>query len=163
MQAKIVWVERGMRVVNKSIFIKTERDMRSLGRAMAAILPDVITIFLYGELGAGKTTLVRAIIQSFDKKQTVRSPTFTIVEQYEIDHRRIYHFDLYRFVSAEELDFIGAREYFGAGICLVEWPEKGAGFLPPSDLDFQITIKDDTRLIRLRANTRVGEAVLLSL
>ncbi|HCU05630.1 MAG: tRNA (adenosine(37)-N6)-threonylcarbamoyltransferase complex ATPase subunit type 1 TsaE [Gammaproteobacteria bacterium GWE2_42_36] len=149
-----------MLAINQSILIKTENEMRLLGQKMAMVLPPVITIFLYGELGAGKTTLVRAIIQSFDAKQIVRSPTFTIVEPYEIDHRHIYHFDLYRFLHAEELDFIGAREYFGSGICLVEWPEKGEGFLPVSDLDCYFEIKDDTRLIRLQANTRVGEGVV---
>jgi tRNA threonylcarbamoyladenosine biosynthesis protein TsaE len=136
---------------DQTIFLPDEKATLELGAKLAEFITNKAVIYLHGELGAGKTTLVRGFLKSLGHKGKVKSPTYTLVEPYEIGDKRIYHFDLFRLTDPEELDFIGARDYFGAGICLIEWPERGGDYLPPPDLIYTFERKDSGRLVQIRS------------
>ena len=106
-------------------------------------------VYLCGELGAGKTTLVRGILRGLGFAGPVKSPTYTLLEPYE--EQSVYHFDLYRIADSRELDFIGLDEFLAArAIKLVEWPERGTGRLPPPDLDIQLHFQGRGRRVAVR-------------
>ena len=135
--------------------------MEALGAYLAPALADGTVVFLRGELGAGKTTLVRGILRGLGQAGPVKSPTYTLVEPYRLAGRAIYHFDLYRLNDPEELEFLGLRDYLsGSSICLIEWPERGAGVLADADLEIAIERSPDGRVVRMRAHTPRGTAAL---
>lgn len=118
-------------------------------------------LFLHGNLGMGKTTLARGVIQSLGHQGAVKSPTYTLVEPYEFDDRRVYHFDLYRLGDPEELEYMGIRDYFeNSSLCLVEWSEKGEGFLPAADLDLFLEPEALGRKITILARTELGQSTV---
>jgi tRNA threonylcarbamoyladenosine biosynthesis protein TsaE len=133
----------------------------SLGDRLSRTLRAGQSIYLHGDLGAGKTTLVRGLLHGMGHVGKVKSPTYTLVEPYVISGLSLYHFDLYRFNDPEEWDAAGFRDYFNAAtICLVEWPEKARELLPDPDIDIVLTPMGEGRQVRLTANTASGEKTL---
>lgn len=131
--------------------------MLSLGAALAAVLQPDSVVFLEGELGMGKTTLARGVIQALGHRGAVKSPTYTLVEPYELAALTIYHFDLYRLADAEELEYMGIRDYFAEhSVALVEWSQNGKGVLPPPDLVVRIDAQGSGRRLLFEAHSQRG-------
>lgn len=123
--------------------------------------PDALRVHLLGDLGAGKTTLTRGILRAFGHAGAVKSPTYTLVEAYEFAARTVYHFDLYRLGDAEELEYMGIRDYFSANtLCLIEWPARGEGVLPAPDLVIDISVAGEGRRIELHTSAAAITALL---
>jgi tRNA threonylcarbamoyladenosine biosynthesis protein TsaE len=117
---------------------------------------------LHGELGAGKTTLVRHLLQAMGVQGRIKSPTYAVVEPYELPGLHIWHFDFYRFVDPSEWEDAGFRDVFASpGLKLCEWPQKAAGFMPSPDLDIHLDVApDDSRHVSLQARSALGEGLL---
>ena len=138
-----------------------EAATRALGARLARVLEPGLALYLHGELGSGKTTLARGLIQGLGYQGRVKSPTYALVELYTVSRLHLYHFDFYRFKDPKEWRDAGFNEYFNdASICLVEWPEKAAGLLPAADLDLTLEFAGDGRDLSLRAGTESGKACL---
>ncbi|QPB43109.1 tRNA (adenosine(37)-N6)-threonylcarbamoyltransferase complex ATPase subunit type 1 TsaE [Rodentibacter haemolyticus] len=150
-------------------YIPDEATMLRFGKKLAETIVQyqaerAVILYFNGDLGAGKTTLTRGMVQGLGHKGNVKSPTYTLVEEYNIAGKMIYHFDLYRLADPEELEFMGIRDYFGKNsICLIEWAEKGEGILPPADLLVNIDYYDDARNITLTAQNTLGEQIIQQL
>ncbi|EJN35137.1 tRNA (adenosine(37)-N6)-threonylcarbamoyltransferase complex ATPase subunit type 1 TsaE [Pseudomonas sp. GM80] len=142
-----------------TLYLADEQAMSDFGARIARVTQGHGLIFLEGNLGMGKTTLSRGIIRGLGHVGAVKSPTFTLVEPYEIGDVRAFHFDLYRLVDPEELEFLGIRDYFeDDALCLIEWPDKGAGFLPKPDLTITISPQDSGRSLKILSQRSRGEA-----
>lgn len=141
--------------------LNDEAATLSLGEQLAAILHPGLTVFLHGELGAGKTTLVRGILKGLKHHGKVRSPTYNLVEIYKLPALYLYHFDFYRFNDPLEWEEAGFREYFNQdSICLIEWPEKAGEFLHAADLHIWISYSQTGRIATFKAETEAGEQCL---
>ncbi len=137
--------------------LASEADTAALGAALARCLRGGELIALRGPLGAGKTTLVRALLQALGHRGRVKSPTYTLVESYEAGGLRLHHFDLYRLEDPEALEYLGIRDFLdGSAVCLVEWPERGQGLLPAADLELVLDYRPDGRLVRLHGHGEMG-------
>ncbi|PKO47512.1 MAG: tRNA (adenosine(37)-N6)-threonylcarbamoyltransferase complex ATPase subunit type 1 TsaE [Betaproteobacteria bacterium HGW-Betaproteobacteria-22] len=138
----------------------------ALGAHLATCMMPNLTIYLHGDLGAGKTTLVRGLLHGLGFVGKVKSPTYTIVEPYEIIRDgeplfNLYHFDLYRFNDEEEWESAGFRDYFNAGsVCLIEWPEKAAHILPIPDIDIQLALNEPGRRVTITGHSAHAEKCL---
>lgn len=146
-------------------FLANETATIAVGTALADIVKSAlnhgIIVYLAGDLGAGKTTLSRGFVQGMGHKGHVKSPTYTLVEPYDLAPWQVYHFDLYRLSDPEELEYMGIRDYFNANCCcFIEWPEKGAGLLAKADVLINIAYVDEQRNITLIAETDLGNELL---
>ncbi|MGB5339045.1 MAG: tRNA (adenosine(37)-N6)-threonylcarbamoyltransferase complex ATPase subunit type 1 TsaE [Gammaproteobacteria bacterium] len=134
--------------------------MEALGAQLAAAHSPGI-IYLQGELGAGKTTLVRGLLRELGCRDRVRSPTYTLVEPYLLGAVHVYHLDLYRLAAPEELEWLGLRDMLSErALLLVEWPEQGAGVLPDPDLGILIEYAGSGRSVTLTSATTAGARLL---
>nr|WP_231701740.1 tRNA (adenosine(37)-N6)-threonylcarbamoyltransferase complex ATPase subunit type 1 TsaE [Halopseudomonas salegens] len=134
--------------------------MLALGAELGVALQGHGLVFLHGDLGAGKTTLSRGLIQSLGHRGAVKSPTYTLIEPYELGAVSLYHLDLYRLADPEELEFLGVRDFLDEhSLCLIEWPDKGAGFLPTADLTITIRMTDTGRKVAIQGQSPHGLAV----
>jgi tRNA threonylcarbamoyladenosine biosynthesis protein TsaE len=148
--------------------VTSEKDTQFIAEKLAKVISTdgelPMSIHLIGDLGAGKTTFSRYFIRAFGHSGNVKSPTYTLVEPYELDNINIYHFDLYRLADPEELEFMGIRDYFsGRTLSIVEWPDKGGELLAEPDIVINITLASDAtdgRNFALRAGTSSGVNVL---
>lgn len=144
--------------------LEDEAAMVAAGGRFASVLEAGTSLFLSGELGAGKTTFTRGIVRGLGHSGAVKSPTYTLVEPYLELSKPLYHFDLYRLADPEELEFMGMRDYFDAGALLVlEWPERGGDFLPVPDLEISIAVASNSRIMTAIARSERGTACLSSL
>jgi tRNA threonylcarbamoyladenosine biosynthesis protein TsaE len=143
-----------------AIYVEGEDAMVAMGRALgSAMVAGVLS--LQGNLGAGKTTLCRGILRSRGYEGAVKSPTYTLVEPYHLPAGDVFHFDLYRLNDPEELEFMGIRDYFRPGnFCIIEWPERGEGILPESDLAIAIRVENQGRVLELQTSSNKGEEAL---
>jgi tRNA threonylcarbamoyladenosine biosynthesis protein TsaE len=142
-------------------YLRDEAATALLGAALARVLVPGLTIYLHGDLGAGKTALTRALLHAAGHVGKVKSPTYTLAEPYqvELDGRavQVIHFDLYRMASPEEFLDAGFREDFNKdNICIVEWPEKGEPVLPPPDLNVLLNVCGEGREVELQALSHLG-------
>jgi tRNA threonylcarbamoyladenosine biosynthesis protein TsaE len=151
-----------------SIFLRDEEATITFGQRLARACPSGFNIYLYGDLGAGKTTLVRGLIQFFLPNVKVKSPTYTLVEDYDLSAskkntnklKRVYHFDLYRLGDPEELEYLGGRDYFSSdAVCLIEWPQRGEGWLTKADLEITLEYQAEGRTAILKAESEKGKTV----
>jgi tRNA threonylcarbamoyladenosine biosynthesis protein TsaE len=151
-----------MSLLTHQIELPDETATKQFASALALQCKAGAVIYLHGDLGAGKTTFSRYLLQALGHQGNVKSPTYTLVESYQLDTLAVYHFDLYRLHDPEELEFMGIRDYFAAEhLCLVEWPERGQPLLPVPDLDLQLKITSaQARQLHLVALTPRGVAML---
>jgi tRNA threonylcarbamoyladenosine biosynthesis protein TsaE len=137
----------------------------ALGRALALSFPGAgAIVHLRGELGSGKTTCARSLLQALGVTGTVRSPTYTLVDTYSVAGLTCVHVDLYRVQSTGEVEELGLRDMTGSGyLMLIEWPEKGGVAVPPADLNLQLVYRGDARSASLAAGSAIGKAWLTKL
>ena len=128
------------------IYLDSMEQTEKFGADLFNKLSGKVLIFLEGDLGVGKTTLVRGFLRAAGYRGIVKSPTYNLVEEYCVDELKIFHFDLYRLTDPEELEWIGIRDYFDQdAICFIEWPDKGEGFLPAPDKVIKLAVKNSGR------------------
>ncbi len=147
--------------VSAELAITDEKEMRALGARLfgSGEIGGVVT--LSGELGSGKTTLVRGALQARGIDSGVRSPTYTLIEYYPFDGFTVAHFDLYRLGDPEELEYLGFRDYLNPQtLCLIEWPERALGYLHDVDLEIELRYADAGRTASIEAKSEAGRVLL---
>ena len=148
------------------VTIRSAAHMRSLGGAIARALPSTLAqplfIALYGDLGAGKTTLVSGVLEALGVASHARSPTYTLIEPYPAGELQVYHLDLYRLVDAAELEMLGVRDLLNSqSVLFIEWPERGDGFLPTPSVTVRIAyVGADEREVELQGHDSQGQRLL---
>lgn len=144
-----------------TLVLADEAATLKLGATLASVLQSGMNLFLYGDLGAGKTTLVRGLLQHLGYAGKVKSPTYTLVEPYALADFNLYHFDLYRFLDEEEWELSGFRDNFNAqSVCIVEWPEKAQNLLPEPDIAIHLIPYNLGRKVMITPKTSLGRCCL---
>ena len=145
---------------NFKLTLTNEQDTARFAQALTQSVKSGL-VFLIGDLGAGKTTLTRYWLQTLGHQGAVKSPTYTLVEPYNIGGQSVFHFDLYRLQDPYELELMGIRDYLEAdnALSLVEWPSKGEGILPDADVIIEITAEDEIRQVNISAQQVVIDAL----
>jgi len=147
--------------LSKTQFLADESVSLDQAKQFAASLSAPLVIYLIGELGAGKTFFTRGVLRGLGYQGAVKSPTYTLVESYQVSLGQIHHFDLYRISDAEELEYIGLDHYFTAdSIVFVEWPTRGEGVLPEADIQIEFHYRDKGREMTITTISARGEAIL---
>jgi tRNA threonylcarbamoyladenosine biosynthesis protein TsaE len=148
-------------ILSVTLYLADEGATRELGARLAATLRPGLVVYLSGELGAGKTTVVRGCLRTLGYRGRVKSPTFTLVEVYELSRLYLHHFDFYRFEDPNEWIDAGFRAAFeGDNVCLVEWPEKAGDQLPPADLTIRLEHAGAGRQAIITGRTDAGKLCL---
>jgi tRNA threonylcarbamoyladenosine biosynthesis protein TsaE len=146
--------------VQLSVNLEGERKMQDFGAQLATAIGKIdapLLMLLNGDLGAGKTTISRGLLQGLGHQGAVKSPTYTLVEPYELDIGVVYHFDLYRLIDSEELEHIGFSDYLSeAKLCIIEWPENGGSYIPQPDISIDIGVYQSGRRLTLNSATESG-------
>ena len=146
------------------ILLSNEKNTLDLGENISTHLSAGLLIFLKGDLGAGKTTLARGLIKGLGHTGSVKSPTYSLIEQYEFDVFTLNHFDLYRFTDSNEWSTSGFQEYINSyDVTLIEWPERSAELLPKPDLEIELTYKNESRIAYINSFTEKGYKCLENL
>lgn len=134
-----------------NVKLATADETEAFGGAIWQALPESCLVFLHGDLGAGKTTLVRGMLRSAGFQGAVKSPTYNLVEEYQYGGYTLFHFDLYRLQDPEELEWIGIDDYLRQPArCFIEWPEMGRGVLPQPDIEIKLNIVAGSREVELK-------------
>ncbi len=146
------------------LLLVDELATENLAKQLAGLTPEQLVIYLYGDLGAGKTSLVRYFMRAQGYQGLVKSPTYTLVEPYDLPTLRVLHYDLYRLASPQELEFIGIRDYLEQpAVHFIEWPERGEGYLPTADINCMLTVlATGEREVLLQAKTELGDKLVAS-
>ena len=148
--------------MNFDITLPNEQATKELGKQLSKALPQVlsgITITLSGEVGAGKSTLVRAVLRGMGYEDIVPSPTYTLIEPYEFGFRKIYHIDLYRINDHDELNFLGWYD-LSDGLMFIEWPQRIPTISEQADINFTINFKQSGREVTIKSSSLVGDDIL---
>jgi tRNA threonylcarbamoyladenosine biosynthesis protein TsaE len=147
-----------------TVIVNTAIDMEMLGNHLAYLCHSSAVIYLHGELGSGKTTFTRGFLRGLGYLGKVKSPTYTLVESYDLDHYTVYHFDLYRLSDPEELDYLGIRDYLENNvICLIEWAERGDGYIPPPDIECHLNYQTTARTVEFITHNPQSERMIADL
>jgi len=153
-----------MSATTGSCFLADEAATLAFGALLAALSQGHGVITLRGDLGSGKTTLCRALIRARGQQGAVKSPTYTLVEPYELPNGRILHYDLYRLGAPEELEYLGMRDQLDDNtLTLIEWPQKGGALLPPADLELEISIEGKGRRVHWQPGSPAGIGMVAAL
>lgn len=140
------------------IELAQEADTLALGASLARGASGGLVLYLSGDLGSGKTTLARGLIHALGHEGRAKSPTYALVEVYDLSSIHLYHFDFYRFKNKQEWEDAGFREYFAPdALCIVEWPERAAGLLAPADVEIRLEFAQHGRLARIHCASERGE------
>lgn len=149
---------------NLTLELPTLEATTKFASNLAKCMTPGLIIFLHGDLGAGKTTFVRSLLLAMGHVGAVKSPTYTLVESYQLGDLKIEHFDLYRLSDPAELEYIGIRDYVTPNsICFFEWAEKGHGHIPTADLDITLDFTIQGRKGSLVANTAAGKKIIANI
>lgn len=147
-----------------TLSLPSEKQTEQLACQLSKVLYSPLVLTFRGEIGAGKTTLIRSMLQSLGVQSAIKSPTFSLIESYFINGLHIHHFDLYRIHEAEALEYLGFRDYFtNDAVCLIEWPQRASGYLEQADLEFNLLVKGDGRMLHAVAHSKAGSELLASM
>jgi tRNA threonylcarbamoyladenosine biosynthesis protein TsaE len=145
-------------------YLDNEKASEQFGAQLASYLSAPLVITLSGDIGVGKTTIIRSLLRNLGIQSAIKSPTFSLVESYFCQGLHVHHFDLYRIHNEEELEYIGFRDYFSNdNVCCIEWAEHAGKTLPPADIRFNLSIKGAGRELQIIASSSAGKRIMASL